>query len=243
MTLSQQDLCADSLVEPDFTEPRPGTRFSQQLWSKLMAPGMDAVPDRELLENLLRLIQPEQDAERVVCMLIARFGSYSKALAASVPELICVEGIGQTGVLALKMVQATAQRLLKSHVMNASVLNNWGRLMDYLQAVLGHETKEHFRVLFLDCKNRLLADEALTAGTVNRTPVYPREVVKRALDLHASAIILVHNHPSGDPSPSPSDIEITRLIRGVCSALDIVLHDHVIVGNGSWISLLEKGLL
>jgi DNA repair protein RadC len=140
-------------------------------------------------------------------------------------------------------VQAAALRLARAEVLSRPVLNNWDRLMEYLTAVLARERVEQFRVLFLDNRNHLLADEAQARGTVNHTPVYPREVVKRALELHASALILVHNHPSGDPTPSPEDVEMTNEVREAARALSITLHDHVIVGNGRWLSLRREGLL
>ena len=140
-------------------------------------------------------------------------------------------------------MQAAAVRLAKAEVMEQPVLNNWDRLMDYLTAVMAREKIEQFRMLFLDPRNRLLADEAQARGTVNHTPVYPREVVKRALELHATALILVHNHPSGDPKPSRDDIEMTREVRDAANILQIVLHDHIIVGNGRWLSFRREGLL
>ena len=140
-------------------------------------------------------------------------------------------------------MQAAALRFGRAEVMHQPVLNNWDRLMTHLNAVLARERVEHFRVLFLDNRNRLLADEAQARGTVNHTPVYPREVVKRALELHATAIILVHNHPSGDPTPSRDDIEMTQEIKAAAAALGVVVHDHVIIGNGRWLSFRQEGLL
>lgn len=140
-------------------------------------------------------------------------------------------------------MQEAANRLARAEVMGKPVLNNWDRLMDYLTAMIAREKIEQFRILFLDPKNRLIADEAQARGTVNHTPVYPREVVKRALELHATAIILVHNHPSGDPTPSRADIEMTDEIREACGVLGVVLHDHVIIGNGAWLSFRKEGLL
>jgi DNA repair protein RadC len=140
-------------------------------------------------------------------------------------------------------VRASALRLAKAEVMDRPVLNNWDRLMDYLNAVMSREKIEQFRVLFLDNRNRLLADEAQARGTVNHTPVYPREVVRRALELHATALILVHNHPSGDPTPSREDVAMTGEARDAAAVLSIVLHDHVIVGNGRWTSFRREGLL
>jgi DNA repair protein RadC len=209
----------------------------------LLAAGAAALADHELLEMVLFLALPRRDTKPVARALIGRFGSFAAAISASPPQLLDVPGLGDAGVAALKIVQAAAQRLSKGEVLYRPVLSNWDRLMEYLQSMLAHEKIEQFRILFLDNRNRLLADEKQGQGTVNHTPVYPREVVKRALELHATAIILVHNHPSGDPSPSTEDIAMTREIKKAATALSIVLHDHIIVGNGQWLSFRKTGLL
>ncbi len=214
-----------------------------RLRARLLAAGANAVADHELIEMVLFLGLPRRDTKPIARDLISRFGSFAAAISAPVPDLLGVEGLGEAGVAALKTVQAAAQRLAKAEVLYRPVLSNWDRLMEYLQSVLAREKIEQFRILFLDNRNRLLADEAQARGTVNHTPVYPREVVKRALELHATAIILVHNHPSGDPSPSDEDIAMTKEIKKAASALSIVLHDHVIVGNGQWLSFRRTGLL
>jgi DNA repair protein RadC len=154
-----------------------------------------------------------------------------------------VEGLGNSGAAALKTVQAAAIRLGRAEVMGRPALSNWQAVTDYLTAVLAREKVEQFRLLFLDSRNRLLADEAQARGTVNHTPVYPREVVKRALELNAVAIILVHNHPSGDPTPSRDDIVMTRAIADAAATVSVTVHDHVIVGNGKWTSFRQEGLL
>ncbi len=144
---------------------------------------------------------------------------------------------------ALKLVQASALRMARAEVMDAPVLNKWDLLMDYLTLVMAREKAAQFRVLILDTRNRLLADEAQARGTVNHTPVYPREVVKRALELHATALILVHNHPSGDPTPSRADIQMTQEIKEAGRVLSIALHDHLIIGNGEVFSFRREGLI
>jgi DNA repair protein RadC len=238
-----------SLLESLSPEIRPGRLavgtdgHRARLRARFLAGGPEAVAEHELIEMVLFLALPRRDTKPIARALLARFGSYANVISASVPDLLAVEGLGEAGVSALKIVQASAQRLAKAEVLYRPVLSNWDRLMEYLQAVLAREKIEQFRVLFLDNRNRLLADEAQSTGTVNHTPVYPREVVKRALELHATAIILVHNHPSGDPSPSDDDIVMTRDIKHAANALSIVLHDHVIVGNGRWLSFRKAGLL
>jgi DNA repair protein RadC len=214
-----------------------------RLRSRLLTAGDIALADHELIEMVLFLAVPRRDTKPVARALIGRFGSFAAAISASPAQLIEVPGLGDAGVAALKTVQAAAQRLTRSEVLYRPILSNWERLMEYLQSILAHEKIEQFRILFLDNRNRLLADEKQSQGTVNHTPVYPREVVKRALELHATAIILVHNHPSGDPSPSTEDIAMTKEIKRAATALSIVLHDHVIVGNGQWLSFRKTGLL
>jgi DNA repair protein RadC len=211
--------------------------------ARLLTAGPDALADHELLEMVLFLALPRRDTKPIARALLSQFGSFANTIAAPRTDLLGIEGLGEAGVSALKVVHAAALRLARAEVLHRPVLNNWDRLMDYLNAVLAREKVEQFRILFLDNKNRLLADEAQARGTVNHTPVYPREVVKRALELHATAIILVHNHPSGDPTPSRDDIEMTREIKQAAQTLSVVLHDHIIVGNGRWLSFRKEGLL
>jgi DNA repair protein RadC len=211
--------------------------------ARLLAAGPDSVADHELLEMVLFLALPRRDTKPIARALLARFGSFANAIAAPLPQLRETEGLGEAGVAALKVVQAAALRLARAEVIDRPVLNNWDRVMEYLNAVLAREKVEQFRVLFLDNRNRLVADEAQARGTVNHTPVYPREVVKRGLELNATALILVHNHPSGDPAPSREDIEVTRQVKAAAQSLAITLHDHVIIGNGRWLSFRREGLL
>jgi DNA repair protein RadC len=210
---------------------------------KLLERGPDALADYELLEMLLFFAQPKGDTKPLAKAVINRFGSFAAVLAAPQKELFETQGLGTHSVAAIRLVQAAALRLAKAEAMERPVLNNWDRLMDYLNAVLSRERIEQFRILFLDNKNRLLADEAQARGTVDHTPVYPREVVKRALELHATALILVHNHPSGDPTPSREDIEMTKEVKKAAATLGVVVHDHVIIGNGRWTSFRKEKLL
>ncbi len=214
-----------------------------RLRARFLAGGADAMAEHELIEMLLFLALPRRDTKPIARALLAQFGSYADVISASLPDLLAVSGLGEAGAAALKLVQASAQRLAKAEVLYKPILSNWERLMEYLQAVLAREKIEHFRVLYLDNRNKLLADVPLGKGTVNHTPVYPREVLKRALELHATAIILVHNHPSGDPSPSDDDIAMTREIKQAAAALGLVLHDHIIIGLGRWLSFRKAGLL
>lgn len=213
-----------------------------RLRTRLLAAGPDALADHEMLEIVLFAL-PRRDTKPLARALLARFGSFARVISAPVQDLLSVEGMGEAGVAALKSVHSAALRLLRAEIMGQPVLNNWDRLMAYLSAELSRERVEQFRVLFLDNRNRLLADEAQQRGTVNHTPVYPREVSKRALELHATALVLVHNHPSGDPTPSRDDIVMTQQIRVAVEALSVVLHDHVVIGNGRWLSFRKEGLL
>jgi DNA repair protein RadC len=231
-----------SMVEPP--DEAPGhLGHRARMREKLLNAGPDALLDHELLEMVLFLALPRRDTKPIARALLARFGSFANAIAAPLHELREVEGLGEAGAAALRTVQAAALRLARAEVIDRPVLNNWDRLLDYLTAALTRERVEQFRVLFLDTRNRLIADEAQARGTVNHTPVYPREVVKRALELQATALILVHNHPSGDPTPSRADLEMTQEIKAAAGSLGIVLHDHLVVGNGRHLSFRREGLL
>jgi len=227
---------------PPFASTGPHGHRSR-MREKLLTRGPDALADYELLEMLLFYAMPKGDTKPLAKALINQFGSFAAVLTAPQTELFAVSGLAEFGISALKLVQAAAVRLAKAELTERPILNNWDRLMDYLTAVLARERIEQFRVLFLDGKNRLLSDDLLGRGTVNHTPVYPREVLKRALEVNATAIILVHNHPSGDPSPSEDDIVITAEIKAATSILHIMLHDHIIVGNGRLFSLRRNGMI
>jgi DNA repair protein RadC len=233
-------------LPPELARPPSPTSAEEhraRLRQRLLTAGPDAVADHELLEMALFLAIPRRDTKPIAYRLIARFGSFANAIAAPMRELTEVDGMGGASAAALKIVHAAALRLARAEVIDRPVLSNWDALMDYLNAVMARERVEQFRILFLDTRNRLLADEAQARGTINHTPVYPREVVKRALELNASAIILVHNHPSGDPTPSQDDIIMTRQIAEAAETLSVRLHDHVIVGNGRWTSFRQQGLI
>ena len=210
---------------------------------KLIEAGPTALLDHELIEMILFIALPRRDTKPIARAMLDRFGSFAEALSAPTQELRQIEGLGEAGIAALRTVQAAALRLSEAPLKNQQVLNNWDRLMAYLTARLARERVEQFRVLFLDSKNCLIADEAQARGTVNHTPVYPREVVKRALELHATALILVHNHPSGDPTPSRADLEMTAEVKQAAAALGITLHDHLIIGRDRPLSFRREGLL
>jgi DNA repair protein RadC len=215
----------------------------QRLRERFVAGGADALPDYELLELLLFLSIPQRDTKPLAKALIAHFGSFADVIAAAPERLAEVDGVKDATVAALKTVEAAALRLSKAKVIGRPVLSSWEALLDYCAASMARSATEEFRVLFLDRKNVLVADEVHQRGTVDHTPVYPREVVKRALELAASAIILVHNHPSGDPTPSRSDIAMTREIAAAAKALKIEVHDHLIIGRGKHASFKSLGLL
>jgi len=215
----------------------------QRLRERFAAGGPDALPDYELLELLLFLSIPQRDTKPLAKALIARFGSFADVIAAAPERLAEMDGVKDATVAALKTVEAAALRLAKARVIGRPVLASWQALLDYCSASMARSTNEEFRVLYLDRKNTLIADEVHQRGTVDHTPVYPREVVKRALELGASAIILVHNHPSGDPTPSRSDILMTREIADAAKALKIEVHDHLVIGRGKHASFKSLGLL
>ena len=203
---------------------------------------ISSLDDPALLTELLALVLPEDPSE-LAAEVVAKFGSFAAVLAAAPDDLRSTRGLGTHSIAAIKLIHATALRLARAGVMNQPVLDDWERLIAYLTAVLARERIEQFRILFLDETGRLRADEAQARGTVNHTPVYPREVVRRALELKAAAVILVHNHPSGDPTASREDLEMTRRIMDAGSVVGLTIRDHVIIGNGRWLSFRAEGLL
>ena len=202
--------------------------------------GGDPLPDYELLELVLFRSIPRRDVKPIAKELLRRFGTFAEVLAASPARLMEVDGIGESVVTDLKIVEASARRLTRGEVAKRPVLSSWNTVLDYCRTAMAFMDKEQFRLLFLDKRNALIADEVQQSGTVDHTPVYPREVVKRALELSATALILVHNHPSGDPTPSGADIKMTKDIIAVAQPLGIAIHDHIIVGRDGHASL--KGL-
>jgi DNA repair protein RadC len=226
---------------PDDAEPgHAGHR--QRLRDRFMTGGADALPDYELLELLLFSAIPRRDTKPLAKQLIARFGDFAGVISAP-PAQLALEGLSDNTIATLKLIQAGAHRLGRQRVMTQPILSSWSALTEYLHSAMARETNEQFRLLFLDRKNRLIGDEVQARGTVDHTPVYVREVVKRALDLGATALILVHNHPSGDPTPSRADIEMTRDIARAAAPLGVTIHDHIIIGRGEPASLRAMGLL
>ncbi len=203
----------------------------QRLRDRFRKGGADALPDYELLELILFRALPRRDTKALAKSLIARFGSFAEVVTAPEPRLKEIEGAGDAVVTELKLVRAAALRLTRSEIMQRPALSSWAQVLDYLRAAQGFEHREQFRILFLDKKNHLIADEVQQQGTIDHTPVYVREVVKRALELSATAIVLVHNHPSGDPAPSRADIDMTKQIVAAAKPLGVAVHDHIIVGR------------
>lgn len=215
----------------------------QRLRERFLKDSGKSLPDYELVELLLFMAHPRGDVKPLAKALLRRFGSFAELVAADADEIRKVTGAKDATVAALKVVQAAALRMSRTDLIGKPVLGSWRQLLDYCHAAMAREMREQFRVLYLDRKNTLIADEVQATGTVDHTPVYPREVVKRALDLGASALILVHNHPSGDPTPSAGDIEMTAEIRDAAVRLGIALHDHVIIGRKGHVSFKSRGLL
>lgn len=215
----------------------------QRLRHRFLEAGPGALADYEMLELLLFQAIPRRDTKPLAKALIEQFGSYKGVLRADVDALLSVKGMGEAGAVLFKAVTDAAERLAREEVLFQPVLSSWDKLLDYLRIGLADAHTERFRILFLDVRNTLIADEEQQRGTVNHTPVYPREVVKRALELSASAIILVHNHPSGTATPSQADIEMTRTIREAARGVNITLHDHIIVAKSGTVSFADEGLL
>jgi DNA repair protein RadC len=213
----------------------------ERLRARFMAGGADPLPDYELLELLLFRSLPRRDVKPIAKRLIARFGSFAEVLSAPVERLFEIDGIGESAAIDLKIAAAAAQRLTKGSVSKRQVLASWASVIEYCRAAMAFAEREEFRILFLDKRNQLIADEVQQRGTVDHTPVYPREIVRRALELSATALVLVHNHPSGDPTPSQADIRMTHDIIAISKPLGITIHDHVIVGRNGHASLKGQG--
>jgi DNA repair protein RadC len=209
---------------------------------RLLEGGADGFLDYELLEYVLGLAIPRRDTKQLAKRLIAEFGSFSSVISAQPAELARVPGLGEHSISAIKFVHAASVRLLKEAIVNRPVLDSWTAVIDYLHSDMAHGLTERFRVLFLNSRNILIRDEVLFEGTINQAPVYTREVIKRALELGAAAVILVHNHPSGDPKPSRDDIELTKEIVEVGRHLELAVYDHVIIGRSGHSSLKSMGL-
>lgn len=207
------------------------TGHRERLRDRFAKAGADALPDYELLELVLFRAIPRRDTKDLAKRLIARFGSFAEVVNAPPSRLKEVAGVGDAVVTELKLIHAASLRLMKAEIVERPALSSWNQVLTYLRAAQAYEMREQFRILFLDKKNKLIADEVQGQGTVDHTPVYVREVVKRALELAATAIILVHNHPSGDPTPSRADIDMTKLIIDAARPLGVTVHDHVIVGR------------
>ncbi|MEM9573612.1 MAG: DNA repair protein RadC [Pseudomonadota bacterium] len=221
-------------------KPNPNAGHRDRLRERFVKAGNDALADYELLEMLLYRSLPRIDTKPIAKDLLLRFGSFGDVLSADIQRLTEVKGIKQATAIDLKIVAAAAKELIKSGVQARELLSSWASVLEYCTAAMAYESKEQFRILFLDKKNGLIADEVQQTGTIDHTPVYPREVLKRAIELSATAIILVHNHPSGDPTPSRADVEMTKKIIEAIKPLGIIVHDHIIIGKSGHASL--KGL-
>lgn len=222
-------------------DPRQDHRV--RLRRRFMEGGAAAMPDAELLELLLFRALPRGDVAPLARRLLHRFGDLPHVMAATPERLAEVAGMGRAVAEQVKFLEALAHRMARGRIMDRPLLSSWDALLDYLRTAMAHQPTERLRVLYLDRRNALLADEEQGIGTVDHVPVYPREIVKRALALDASALILAHNHPSGDPTPSESDVAMTRAVQGAAETLGIVLHDHIVVGKGREVSFRAEGLL
>lgn len=214
-----------------------------RLRERFLGPGGDALPDYELLELILFSAKPRGDVKPLAKRLLKQFGSFSSVIYADESALRGVDEVGDAVIAALKTVRVASQRLLKYEIADQPVIQSWSALLDYCKLAMGKSKVEEFRVLFLNHRHALIADEVMHKGTVNHTPVYPREVVKRALELGASAIILLHNHPSGDPTPSKADIDVTKQIIDAARTINVTVHDHVIITETGHYSFKSFGLI
>jgi DNA repair protein RadC len=225
-------------------EPKPHFHdHRKRLRARFVSAGPEALADYEMLELILFRAIPRADIKPLAKALLKEFGDFNHVISAPAARLAKVSGIGAAAVTELKLVEAAAHRLARARSLGREALSSWSALMTYCKTVMAYRETEEFRILFLDRKNVLIADEPQARGTVDHVPVYPREVAKRALELNASALILVHNHPSGDPTPSQADIDMTRRIETALGAISVILHDHVVIGKETDASFRELGLL
>ena len=215
----------------------------KRLRERFLQGGALAMPDYELLELVLFRAIPRRDVKPLARDLLDRFGDFNSVISAPFEQLQQVPGIGEAVICELKIVEASAHRLARARVMQRHVISSWDAVLDYCHTTMAHRDTEQFRVFYLDRKNVLIADEEQARGTVDHVPVYPREVIKRALQLNASALILIHNHPSGDPTPSQDDIAMTNRIKAACEPMNITLHDHIIIGKSCELSFRSEGYL
>lgn len=214
-----------------------------RLRAKFEDAGPGALADYELLELMLFRTIPRQDTKPLAKALLVKFGDLAAVLAAPVHRIAEVTGAGQAVAQDLKIVQAMLERATRSPLTRRTVISSWSQLVNYCRVSMAHAPREQFRVLFLDVKNQLIADEVMNEGTVDHAPVYPREIARRSLELSAAAIILVHNHPSGDPKPSAADMEVTRDIAAAAEAISVKVHDHLVIGRNGVESFKRLGLL
>ncbi|PRY75684.1 DNA repair protein RadC [Yoonia maritima] len=239
---SEIDEIVEAVPMPSGRTPSYMRDHRKRLRERFLTGGATAVPDYELLELILFRAIPRQDVKPLAHDLINTFGDFNRVLSAPLHQLRQINGVGDAVALEIKIVEATAHRLARAKVMQRHVVSSWDALLDYCHTTMAHRDTEQFRILFLDTKNTVIGDEEQAKGTVDHVPVYPREVVKRALELNAAALILVHNHPSGDPTPSQADIEMTGKIDTAAKALGITVHDHLIIGKSCEVSFRAEGL-
>ncbi|MEP3331977.1 DNA repair protein RadC [Sedimentitalea sp.] len=228
---------------PDGKLPSYIADHRKRLRARFMQGGAVAVPDYEMLELILFRSIPRRDVKPLARELLEKFGDFNRVLAAPPERLAEVKGVADAVITDLKVVEAAAHRMARAKVLQKHVISSWDAILDYCHTTMAHRETEQFRVLYLDRKNVLIADEEQAKGTVDHVPVYPREVAKRALELNASALILVHNHPSGDPTPSQADIDMTQQVQLACTALGLTLHDHLIIGKSRELSFRGQGYL
>ena len=250
--LSLFETAAQAPVQPAKPKPQEPAKPKQpsyigghrkRLRNRFLVGGAEPLPDYELLELILFRSLKNGDVKPLANLLITTFGDFNRVLSAPIERLTEVQGVGPEIALDLKLIEAATHRMSQGKVLKRPVISSWTALLDYCRVTMSHRETEMFRILFLDRKNVLIADQIQGKGTVDHVPVYPREVIKRALDLNASALILVHNHPSSDPTPSNADIDMTETIQRACEVVGITLHDHLIIGKSTEVSFKSEGYL
>ena len=225
------------------TNSHKGIGHRQRLRDKFLASGLSGFHDYEVIELLLTLATPQKDCKETAKAALKRFKTLQKVLEASTAELCMIDGIGPKNLIGLKLIKDVADRYLKKKLIEKNPLNNSKELFEYLYHSMKGKSRENFKVIFLDAKNNVIAIETLFQGTLTASSVYPREVVRAALNQHAAALIFAHNHPSGDPEPSAEDISITKQLVFACKTMGITVHEHLVIGNNNYFSFADQGYI
>lgn len=233
----------NNTTQPDSSTTHDYLGHRARLRQRFLSTDQSVMSDYELIEMLLGIVQPRKDTKPLAKRLLKLFGSFNGIVGAETGQLRAVHGVGDSSIAMLKVIHESVCRMLKENLMHMPLMNNGERVIDYCRASMGYLGREQSRVLFLNSKNYLIADEMKSEGTIDYSHTYPREIITRALELRAKSLIMVHNHPSGDPTPSKNDIDVTKHVQDIATKMEINLHDHIIVSRTGWYSMKLSGVI